>query len=71
MSVETVKVVANGKESLIQLPCSVGEYIRQCGWRTTQVVVEHNGKVLNRSDIDNVALANNDRLEVIVPVAGG
>lgn len=68
---DVVAVVANGQEREIQLPCSVGAFLRECGWRPTQVVVEHNGKVLERSEVDKVALAGNDRLEVIVPVAGG
>jgi thiamine biosynthesis protein ThiS len=71
MEVEMAKIVANGKECQVQLPCSVGEYVRRCGWRPTQVVVEHNGKVVGRSTLDDVQLADRDQIEVILPVAGG
>ena len=43
----------------------------RCGWRPTQVVVEYNGHVLPRSDLVNAELQDGDRLEIIVPVAGG
>jgi thiamine biosynthesis protein ThiS len=35
------------------------------------VVVERNGDVLARGELRTLMLANGDRLEVIVPVAGG
>ena len=71
MSVEVVKVVANGREDQVELPCTVGMFLKKYGWRPTQVVVELNGRVLERSEVDKVALSGSDRLEVVVPVAGG
>lgn len=71
MKVEVANIFANGKASQVQLPCSVGEFLRRSGWRPTQVVVEHNGKVLGRSTLDDVLLADRDQIEVILPVAGG
>jgi thiamine biosynthesis protein ThiS len=71
MSKEVLKLVANGRETSVDAPCTVGEFLRRCGWLPTQVIVEHNGTVLSRMEIDRVELVNNDRLEVVVPVAGG
>lgn len=71
MNGETVKIVANGAVSQIRLPCCVGEFLGRCGWRPTQVVVEHNGRVLSRGEVESVPLADGDRIEVILPVAGG
>jgi thiamine biosynthesis protein ThiS len=71
MKPEHATILANGKEEQIQLPCSVAEFVTACGWKATQVVAEYNGHVLSRDEVGGVMLGNGDRLEVIVPVAGG
>ena len=71
MNAETASITANGKVEQVRLPCSVTEFLAGCGWRPTQVVVELNGQVLARSDLERSPLAAGDRLEIIVPVAGG
>ena len=71
MRAEFATIIANGQEKQIELPCSVEGFLRLCGWRSTQVVVEHNGTVLSRSTVANVQLQDGDRLEIIQPVAGG
>jgi thiamine biosynthesis protein ThiS len=71
MKSEFATIVANGQERQIELPCSVEDFLRICGWRPTQVVVEHNGNVLSRGTVANVQLKDGDCLEVIQPVAGG
>lgn len=71
MKPETVTILANGQHKQVTLPCTVGAFLAGCGWKPTQVVVEHNGKVLSRNELNEVTLAAGDRLEVIVPVAGG
>ncbi len=71
MSAKSVSIIANGEAKPIALPCTVEDFIKQSGWRSTQVVVEHNGTVLPRSSLQSVHLKDGDRLEVIVPVAGG
>jgi len=65
------KIVANGKTIEIEQPCRLADWLRQSGWKPTQVVVELNGEVILRKQFDNVNLSEGDRLEVIVPVAGG
>lgn len=71
MKSDRVTVVANGQRHEMNLPCSVADFVGGCGWKTTQVVVEHNGNVLGRGDLGQVMLKDGDRLEIIVPVAGG
>ena len=71
MSADTVSIVANGKPQSVRMSCSVAEFLSSCGWRPTQVVVELNGQVLARPDLTTTILSNEDRLEIIVPVAGG
>ena len=71
MKADRAIVTANGEQRTINLPCSVANFLESSGWRTTQVVVEHNGRVLPRTELRQVELKEGDQLEVIVPVAGG
>ncbi len=71
MTTELIKIVANGTEKTITGPCNVSEFIHQCGWKPTQVVVEYNGNILPRKDMSSAWLQTGDQLEIIVPVAGG
>ena len=71
MKSERTTIVVNGQRQEVKLPCSVTDFLGNCGWKTTQVVVEHNGTVLSRGELGQVLLKNGDRLEIIVPVAGG
>lgn len=71
MKLDGITISANGKQEHIQLPCSVADFLDSHGWKTTQVVVECNGHVLERNELGRVMLGSGDQLEVIVPVAGG
>ena len=65
------KIIANGNEIEILQPCRLTDWLQKTGWKPTQVVVELNGEVITRSQVSNVELHEGDRLEVILPVAGG
>ena len=71
MKPERVAILANGQKQEVSLPCSVADFVQGCGWKTTQVVVEHNGVVVGREELGRVMLQDGDQLEIIVPVAGG
>ena len=65
------KIIANGKPAEIDQPCRLADWLQQSGWKPTQVVVELNGEVVPRTQLEDVKLFEGDRLEVILPVAGG
>ena len=71
MKPETATIIANGERKEIEVPCSVQDFLVSCGFRATQVVVEYNGRVLERDKADEVHLDEGDRIEIIIPVAGG
>ena len=71
MSHKTAIIVANGERREIELPCTLEKFLASSGWRSTQVVVEHNGNVVLRNAVGNTELQDGDNLEVILPVAGG
>ena len=71
MKSEQASIVANGQRQVVSLPCSVADFVQSCGWKTTQVVVEHNGNVVGREQLGRVMLEDGDQVEIIVPEAGG
>ncbi|MCG3149947.1 MAG: hypothetical protein PCFJNLEI_03414 [Verrucomicrobiae bacterium] len=62
------KIIANGQEVEA---ASLTDFLAGTGWKSSQVVVELNGEVVAKAKIADVTLKDGDRLEVIVPVAGG
>jgi thiamine biosynthesis protein ThiS len=71
MKPERISILANGKRQEVDLPCSIADFLKNCGWKLTQVVVEHNGNIVERRELGGISLNEGDRLEIIVPVAGG
>ncbi|MEI8062866.1 MAG: sulfur carrier protein ThiS [Verrucomicrobiota bacterium] len=65
------KIVANGREIEIVQPCRLADWLLKTGWKPTQVVIELNGEVVFKECFNNIELHDGDRLEVILPVAGG
>ena len=71
MRTDTATITANGESRQVELPLTLGEFLQTCGWRSSQVVVELNGEVVRRNEIADRQLHGGDRVEIIVPVAGG
>lgn len=71
MESDRARIIANGKERLVRLPCTIADFLSECDLKVSQVVVEHNGTVLSKPACSTTSLGDGDRLEVIVPVAGG
>jgi len=71
MNLDRATIVANGEQKQVRLPCTLAGFLESCGLKTSQVVVERNGKMLARNELDVVTLKDGDRIEVILPVAGG
>jgi thiamine biosynthesis protein ThiS len=65
------QVIANGKSTEIELPCSVEEFLTIQGLFPRSVVVEHNGEALAPSQFSKRVLNAGDRLEIVKIVAGG
>jgi sulfur carrier protein len=64
-------VIANGRETPAQLPCSVEEFLLAQGLRSRSVVVEHNGEAVAPSEFSQRRLVAGDKLEIVQIVAGG
>ncbi len=68
---ENGTVLANGKELVAELPCSIEEFLKRQGLLPRSVVVEHNGNAVAPSEFVHRQLAAGDRLEIVRIVAGG
>lgn len=66
-----MRITANGKLIELEHACSIADLLGRYGWKPGQVVVEYNGSVLRKDQLANTALRDGDRIEIIVPVAGG
>lgn len=71
MSSAKGKVVANGTEIELELPCSMEEFLKGQNLLPRSVVVEHNGEAVAPSEYKQRRLNNGDRLEIVKIVAGG
>lgn len=71
MNAETAKIILNGQIRELKLPSTIGDLLKGFGLRPTQVVVEYNGEVLPRAMVELAPLRDRDRVEIILPVAGG
>jgi len=66
-----VHVVVNGRRESVPSPGTIAQLLADTGWKATQVVVEYNGRVMPRHRLAETCLNDGDRLEIVVPVAGG
>jgi len=64
-------VIANGRETAVELPCSIDQFLIAQGLLPRSVVVEHNGEAVAPSEFSRRQLKAGDRLEVVKIVAGG
>ena len=65
------QVLVNGKETQIQLPCTLEFFLKHLSLLPKSVVVELNGQPVCPSHFKTHNLSPNDRLEIVTIVAGG
>ena len=64
-------VIANGKETDVNIPFTVDEFLQELDLPPRSVVVELNGEALTPSSFTEQQLQAGDRLEIVRIVAGG
>jgi len=67
----TNHVIANGRQTPVELPCTVEQFLVAQGLLPRSVVVEHNDEAVAPSEFSRRQLHAGDRLEVVKIVAGG
>ena len=64
-------VIANGRQTPANLPCTIAEFLVARNLMPRSVVVEHNGEAVAPSEFPKRPLSEGDRLEIVKIVAGG
>ena len=67
----TSQVIVNGKQTQIQLPCTLESFLNRLELLPKSVVIELNGQPACPSQFKTLDLSPNDRLEIVTIVAGG
>jgi sulfur carrier protein len=66
-----IELVVNGEARRFQNPLPVSDLILALDLAGQRIAVELNGEIVPRSRHAETALANGDRLEIVVAVGGG
>jgi len=61
----------NGADRRFARPLTVKELVGELGMEGKRIAIERNGEIVPRSRYGELALADGDRLEVVVAVGGG
>ena len=69
--VSAQNVIANGRTTEVNLPCTIEQFLVVQGLLPRSVVVEHNGEAVAPSEFPKRELNAGDRLEIVRIVAGG
>jgi thiamine biosynthesis protein ThiS len=64
-------VIANGRATAAQFPCTIEQFLTAQGLLPRSVVVELNGEAVAPSEFGRLSLKAGDRLEIVKIVAGG
>jgi len=66
-----INVTVNGAEHRFEAPMDIAELLQKLELAGKKVAVERNGEIVPRSAHADTALAEGDRLEIVVAVGGG
>ncbi|NTV30321.1 MAG: sulfur carrier protein ThiS [Candidatus Omnitrophica bacterium] len=66
-----MQIIINGQERILPDGTSLSQAVAQCAKRPELVIVELNGKIVERKAWPDTALAAGDRVELVTFVGGG
>lgn len=66
-----MQIVVNGEARSFSAPLSVAQLVESLDLTGKRIAVEKNGEIVPRSRHAETALADGDRLEIVVAVGGG
>jgi sulfur carrier protein len=66
-----IRIVLNGAPREFPAPLTVGELLDELALAGRRLAVERNGEIVPRSRFGADAIADGDRVEVVVAVGGG
>ena len=66
-----ITVTINGEPRELPQPLRVDELVDTLGLAGKRIAIERNGEIVPRSQFGSHAVADGDRLEIVVAVGGG
>lgn len=66
-----MKLTVNGREIEIELPLSLYSFLEYKGIMPSNVIVEYNGEIPERTKWREILLKENDHLEIVKFIGGG
>ena len=67
----TMQIVLNGKPHSLDQSKTLSELINELGLTGKRIAVEHNLNIIPRSQLNEVVIAENDRIEIVAAIGGG
>lgn len=71
MAIAETRATINGRSEALPPGTTVARLLELRGVHTTLVAVEYNGRILARPEFATIAIAQDDRLEIVHFVGGG
>ena len=66
-----MKIIVNGKETEIESPLSLYDFLERKGIKPASVIVEYNFEIPERTKWQEIILKENDNLEIVKFIGGG
>ena len=66
-----ITLTINGKESTLDMPTPLVDYLESLEVNTRFIAVAHNGIVVRREEFDDITLGEGDQVEIVRAVGGG
>lgn len=66
-----IEIRLNGEPRRFKAPLTVAGLVDQLGYAGKRIAVERNGEIVARGRHAETALADGDRIEIVVAVGGG
>ena len=66
-----IHLIINGQPQHFDTALNVAQLLKHLALQGKRIAIERNGEIVPRSRFDELALADGDRLEIVVAVGGG
>lgn len=66
-----IQLIVNGHPQHFDAALNVAQLLKHLALQGKRIAIERNGEIVPRSRFDEQALADGDRIEIVVAVGGG
>ena len=64
-------VTINGRETVLELPMTVSDYLAKNQYQINRIAIELNGEILSKYQYSDTMLKDGDSMEIVSFVGGG